>query len=354
MKAGKFRFRDAIEAMAGYVPGYQPAGTGVIKINTNENPYPPSGRVMAALRGVVEEQVRKYPPVMWDSFRAAAAKLHQVRPEQIVCGNGGDELLAMLVRCCCDYDRPLAYPTPTYSLYPVLAQIQGAPVIEVPFGTNYSLPEVLAKTGASLTIVCNPNAPSGTLVGRDALATLAEKLDGVLLVDEAYVDFAERDCLDLVREYENVAVLRSMSKGYSLAGMRFGYIVTSDRIAEAMIKVKDSYNVNIYAQAAATAAIEDQAYHRETVAKVIEQRERLTRELRELGFTVQDSQSNFVLAEIKKPAAKEIQQKLTDRNIYVRYFDLAGLRDKLRISVGTADQVDRLIAEITEIKKDNG
>jgi histidinol-phosphate aminotransferase len=353
MKAGNFNFRENIEKMAGYQPGYQPAaGGGIIKINTNENPYPPSPRVMAALRNLVEEQVRKYPPVLWDSFRVAAAKLHGVRAEQIVCGNGGDELLAMMVRCCCDYDRALVYPTPTYSLYPVLAQIQGAPVIEAPFGAGYQLPEVLGRTGASLTIVCNPNAPSGTLVGRDELAGLAEKLEGVLLVDEAYVNFSERNCLDLVREFENVAVLRSMSKGYSLAGMRFGYIITSDRIAEALIKVKDSYNVNIYAQAAATAAIEDQAYHRETVAKVIEQRERLTRELRTMGFSVLDSQSNFVLAGIQKPAAKDIYEKLIGRNIYVRYFDLEGLRDMLRISVGTAEQMGALIEAINEIKKE--
>jgi histidinol-phosphate aminotransferase len=344
-----FGFRENVEQMKGYVPGYQPRGDSVIKINTNENPYPPSPKVFEALARLDGEVLRRYPPVLWDDFRATAARVHDVEPEMIICGNGGDELLTMLVRCCCDEDRSLAYPIPTYSLYPVLAEIQDAPVIEMDWGENYSIPDGLFKTNAALTILCNPNAPTGTLVAKEEVQKLARTLDGVLVVDEAYVDFAESNCLSLVKECDNVLILRSLSKGYSLAGMRFGYGIAPRRIIETMIKVKDSYNVNIATQAAATAALADQEYFRRTVGKVIAEREKLTAALRELGFEAGQSQSNFVLARITDPPARDIYEKLTQRDIYIRYFEKAGLQDKLRITVGTPEQMDVLLEALREI-----
>ena len=345
----KFRFRNNIEEMAGYVPGQQPTDASVIKINTNENPYPPSPKVLEALAKLDGEVLRKYPPVFWDDFRRAAAQIHGVDEAMVVGGNGGDEILTMLVRCCCDKGRALAYPVPTYSLYPVLAKIQDAPVIEVPFDKGGQIPAELPKVKAGLTILCNPNAPTGTQVEAEPVRQLARQLSGVLLIDEAYVDFAEHNCLELLSDCENVVILRSMSKGYSLAGMRFGYALGSQRIVEAMIKVKDSYNVNIAAQAAATAALLDQDYFLENIRKVKEERNRLTAAIRKLGFELGESQSNFLLAKITQPAAKEVYEKLAQRNILIRYFNLEGLEDKVRITVGSREQNDALLAALKEI-----
>ena len=344
-----FNFRENIEQMTGYTPGFQPDDLSAIKINTNENPYPPSPKVFEAIASLDGEALRRYPSVYWDNFRKIAAKVHDVAPEMIVCGNGADELLTMLTRCCCDCLRPLAYPVRTYTLYRVLAAIQDCPVIEVPFDQNGHIPKKLYNTGASLTIICNPNAPTGSFVSVDEIAALAAKTDGVLAVDEAYVDFARDNCLSLVKDFDNVIILRSMSKGYSLAGMRFGYAIGSKRIVEAMIKVKDSYNVNAITQAAATAALSDQNYFKQNTKKIIDQRDRLTPELRKIGFDVPDSQTNFVLAQISDPPAKQIYEKLTEHNIYVRYFDKEGLEDRLRITVGTAEQMDALLVALKEI-----
>jgi histidinol-phosphate aminotransferase len=335
--------------MTGYTPGFQPADSNVVKLNTNENPYPPSPKVIEAIRNIPAETLRKYPPILCDPFRQAAAQVLGVDKDMIACGNGGDELLAILTRCCCDKDHPLAYPVSTYSLYPILAQIQDASVIEIPFGTDYQIPAALKTTGAGLTILCNPNAPSGTWVDLDAIADLAGSLDGVLLIDEAYVDFSERNCLSLLKEYDNIVILRSLSKGYSLAGLRFGFVIGSPRIIEAIFKVKDSYNVNAITQVAATAAMADQDYFQENVRKVITERERLTELLRNLGFQVAGSQTNFLLAQISTPAAKEVYQLLQQRKIFVRYFEYEGLRDKLRITVGTPQQNDALLNALDEI-----
>ena len=213
-------FRDNVERAAGYVPGFQPVVTDVVKLNTNENPYPPSPQVIAALAAVRPEQLRRYPDPLGQVFRNAAAQVNGVEPDNIMCCNGGDDLLTMAIRAFCDESRPVAYPVPTYSLYPVLAKLQNCEAIEVPFDEAFGLPAELARTGAALTIVCNPNAPTGTWIDIQELASLAARLSSVLLIDEAYVDFAERDCAALAAERDNVIVLRSLSKGYSLAGLR--------------------------------------------------------------------------------------------------------------------------------------
>ncbi|MDH7599606.1 MAG: histidinol-phosphate transaminase, partial [Sedimentisphaerales bacterium] len=205
-------FRPNIERTSGYVPGYQPKNRDVVKLNTNENPYPPSPEVMKALASIDAERLRRYPDPLCDQFRQAASEVHGIPSDHIICTNGADELLSMAVRAFCDRDRALAYPVPTYSLYAVLGRLQDCPVVEIPFDAEFNLPAKLASTGAALTIVCNPNAPSGTLVRKDELASLADELSGVLLIDEAYVDFAPDDCIDLVRRFENVIVLRSLSK----------------------------------------------------------------------------------------------------------------------------------------------
>ena len=342
-------FRESIEKAKPYEPGIQPAAAGVVKLNTNENPYPPSPEVIKAIAGISAEQLRRYPDPMGGAFRRAAADLNGIEPEWIMCCNGGDDLLRMAFSAFCDKKRACAYPVPTYSLYPVLAKVQNCRAIEVPFDDEYNLPAKLAKTGAALTIVCNPNAPSGTFIAAGELASLADELKGVLLVDEAYVDFAQTDCAGLVRDFDNVVVLRSMSKGYSLAGLRFGYAIARPEMIAGLMKVKDSYNVDAIAIAAATAAIRDQNHFRTNVNKVRAERGRLSEELGKLGFDVGESCANFVLAKCRNCKAKDVYDKLTRRNIYVRFFDKPGLDDKLRITVGTKEQDDKLRDAVKEI-----
>jgi histidinol-phosphate aminotransferase len=264
----------------------------------------------------------------------------------------------------CDENRPVAYPVPTYSLYPVLADIQNCTAIEIPFDDEFNLPAKLAATNAALTIVCNPNAPTGSFISVDELASLADEIDGVLLIDEAYVDFAENNCTTLVKDFDNVVILRSLSKGYSLAGLRFGYAIAQPEMIASLMKVKDSYNVDAVAIAVATAAIEDQKYFKENVEKVKSERARLTEQLTELGFNVPGSCSNFVLAQCLPPRlssrdeaagkngrAAEIYKELEKRNIFVRYFNDPKLEDKLRITVGTPEQDDKLLLALKEIIK---
>ena len=342
-------FRENIEKAKGYEPGFQPAETDVVKLNTNENPYPPSPAVMEAIRDISEEQMRRYPDPHGNKFRKAAAEVNGVGPDYIMCCNGGDELLKIAIRAFCDENRPLAYPVPTYSLYPVLANLQNCKAIEVPFDSEFNLPAKLASADAALTIVCNPNAPTGSFVSVDEMKSLAGKLSGVLLIDEAYVDFAEDNCAALVKDFDNVIILRSMSKGYCLAGIRFGYAIAQPALIAGLMKVKDSYNVDAVAITAATAAIRDQSYFQQNIKKVKDERARLTQQLRDLGFDVPDSSSNFVLAKCKNHKAVEIYEKLVERKIYVRYFDYPNLNDKLRITVGTSEQNDKLLLALKKI-----
>ncbi len=342
-------FNENIDSTAGYVPGFQPKATGVVKLNTNENPYPPSPRVLQAVQSLTGESLRRYPDPLGGHFRRVAAHLHGVEPEWILCCNGGDDLLSIAIRAICDAQRPLAYPVPTYSLYPVLAQLHACSVREIPFPDDYSLPNTLAETQAPLTIVCNPNAPSATRIPADKLGNLAQQLEGVLLIDEAYADYAEADCLDLVKTCPNVLILRSMSKGYSLAGVRFGYGIAQPALMDGLLKVKDSYNVNTLSLAAATAALEDQDYTQAQIRGVKANRQVLMEQLRKFGWIVGNSETNFILAQVTHGDAQTIHKQLMDRHIYVRYFDLAGLQDKLRISVGTPEENRALVNALQDI-----
>ncbi|OHB50433.1 MAG: histidinol-phosphate transaminase [Planctomycetes bacterium GWF2_41_51] len=342
-------FRENIEKMSGYEPGFQPKNSDVVKLNTNENPYPPSPKVLEAIKNLTPEQLRRYPQPLADSFREAAAKIFDVKPENIICANGGDDLLNMAIRAICDENRPVAYPSPTYSLYPELAKIQNCPVIEIPYDAEFNLPAKLTSTGAALTIVCNPNAPTGTFIPCQELRQLAEEIKGVLLIDEAYADFADGNCVELAKNLENVIILRSMSKGYSLAGMRFGFGIASEGLIKGLMKVKDSYNVDAVSIAAATAAINDQKYFKENVEKIKIERKNLTEKLTQMGFEVQPSQTNFLFAKPLKARAIDIYNKLKEKNIYVRYWAYPDIKDKLRITVGTAEQNQKLINALNEL-----
>jgi histidinol-phosphate aminotransferase len=339
----------------GYVPGEQPApGVRVVKLNTNENPYPPSPRVMEAVRAVPAHALQRYPRPMADEFRAAASRVLGVEPEAILAGNGSDDILTIATRTFLAPGESLAYPEPTYSLYPVLASLQDARVVTVPWGEGWSLPtQALVKTGARAIYLANPNAPSGTAVPIAAIEELARAFQGVLLVDEAYVDFADASCLEIVRRLSNVVVSRTMSKSYALAGVRFGFAIAHPDVIREMAKVKDSYNCDAISIAAATAAIEDQEYARGTWGLVRAERERLTRGLESVGWRVLPSQANFVLATVpgERGAAARVHADLKKHGVLVRFFNLPGLDDKLRITVGTPADTDALLATLREIER---
>ena len=336
--------------MAGYRPGEQPGpDEQVVKLNTNENPYPPSPRVLEALRQAADERLRLYPPPLADAVRARAAALYGFTPEQVLVGNGSDELLALLVGAVVDPGDAIVYPVPTYSLYPVLARVRGAGVVEVPFPEDFSLPEGLFGRAEPLVFLCNPNAPTGTLVAQPEVRRLAEGLSGLLVVDEAYVDFAESDCLTLARELENVVVLRTVSKSFSLAGLRVGFAFGPEALIEGLIKVKDSYNVDRLALAGAEAALADVEYMRENVARIKATRSRLTKGLRGLGLDPLPSQTNFVFVRCGRGRARRLFEALKTRGVLVRFFEEPGTDDALRITVGTDGEIDRLLVELSDI-----
>ena len=344
-------FRTNIDAMRPYVPGEQPVpGEEVVKLNTNENPYPPSPAAMDVLRDVDGDLLRRYPHPYAEAFRAAAGEVLGFDSEWILPGNGSDDLLTMLMRCLAEPGRRVVFPTPTYVLYRTLAQIQDAEIVEVPFDDDYNLPvDELVGAGGAVTLVASPNSPSGTSAGNAELADLAGRLDGVLAVDEAYVDFADDNALDLTRRFDNLVVLRTLSKSYSLAGLRLGFGVGNPALLAGLAKVKDSYNVSALACSVGVAAMRDQGHKDGNVRRIRASRAKLSADLSALGFAVWPSQSNFLLARPHGAGAGELYEALKARRILVRYFKQPKLDDKLRITVGTDDDNAALIGALTDI-----
>lgn len=345
--------RKAIAAMHGYTPGEQPAvGERVVKLNTNENPYPPSPRVLAAIRELEGEVLRRYPDPLANRFRDAAAKKWGLSRDHFLAGNGSDDILTIAVRTFVPPGGILAYPEPTYSLYPVLTQIQEAASVAVPWDNGYTLPKAALKaTRAHAVFLANPNAPTGTFIPPDDIADFAAGFEGVVLVDEAYADFAESHCMGLIEKCANVVVSRSMSKAYSLAGLRFGYAAARPELIAEMMKVKDSYNADAISIAAATAALEDDDYARGVWEMVKAERKRLTDELTAMGYTVLPSQGNFVLASVPGGGGKSTYQRLKQQGILVRHFDKPGLADKIRITVGTSSENNALLAGLKSLRE---
>jgi histidinol-phosphate aminotransferase len=344
-------FRPAVEAMQGYVPGEQPKpGTPIIKLNTNENPYPPSPAAMEVLKNLTGESLRRYPTPFADEFRQAISDVLTVPMDWIIVGNGSDEILNVIVRSCAEQQRRVVYPVPTYVLYHTLAEMQPADVVEVPYGEGDRLPieELVAANGA-VTFIASPNSPSGHVVSNTDLRQLAAQLSGVLVVDEAYVDFANETALSLVQEFDNVMISRTLSKGYSLAGLRLGFGIAQPSLLSGLFKVKDSYNIDAIACAVGAAAMRDQAYKNECAEKVKKSRAKLAIDLKQLGFQVPDSQTNFLFAKTPNDNAQAIYLALKERGILVRYFNQPGLDDKLRITVGTEEQNQALIEALIHL-----
>jgi histidinol-phosphate aminotransferase len=341
--------RPSIRAMAGYTPGEQPRDGDIVKLNTNENPYPPSPRVLAAIAEILQgDRLRKYPDPMGTAFRASAARLFGVSPDAILIGNGSDDLLTILTRAFVPEGGLVVSSTPSYLLYRTLAELQGARFEAVPFTHDWQLPRPWPLADAHLTLVPNPNSPTGTVVSLAALEALANELHGPLVIDEAYVDFAETNALSLAR-LPNVVVLRTLSKSYSLAGLRFGFSIAAPELVRELVKVKDSYNCDMLSLAGAQAAIEDQEYRLGTRARILRTRVRLTESLRRLGFDVLPSEANFVWAQHAGRPVAPVFEELKRRRILVRFMRYPGHADGLRISVGTDAEVDRLLNELQSI-----
>jgi histidinol-phosphate aminotransferase len=334
--------------MAGYTPGEQPGGTDYLKLNTNENPYPPSPRVLEAVRrALTGDFFRKYPDPLGTNFRQTAARVLDVDPDGILIGNGSDDILTIVTRAFVPDGGIVAAPNPGYLLYRTLAELQNASFRAIPYTPEWGLPDPWPLQGANLTLVANPNSPSGTTVPIAALARLNDQA-GPLVIDEAYVDFTGENALSLAR-LPNVIVTRTLSKSYSLAGIRFGYAVAQPALICELVKVKDSYNCDALSLVAATAALQDQEYLRGIRDRILATRQRLAVGLTLLGFAVTPSQANFVWCKKDGGGSKSIYEELKRRRILVRYLEYSGYGEGMRITVGSDADCDRLLAELGQI-----
>jgi histidinol-phosphate aminotransferase len=375
--------RPLVQNLTPYVPGEQPKISGLVKLNTNENPYPPSPHVLAAVRRAVDGRLRLYPSPTAESLREALAGFHGCRVENIIVGNGSDELLALATRAFVEpsasSSRPsplkgrgpspgipgssarfgqnvIQYFTPSYSLYPILADIHGSRRNAVPLAADFQLPSVGSRRSpelwdihAALSYVTTPNAPTGVGYSTEALAELCARTKGVVILDEAYVDFAEENALELALTLPNVLVARTFSKAYSLCFQRVGYFVGPPEIIAALHKIRDSYNVNGLGQVAALATLADLPFYRKNFEKIRRTRARLSGELTQQGFSVTPSQANFIFVRPPALPAREWLQKLRDRAILVRWFDQPRINEYLRVSIGTDAEAGALIAACREL-----
>jgi histidinol-phosphate aminotransferase len=372
-RSSKDLVRPLVHALHAYTPGEQPKIKGLIKLNTNENPYPPSPRVLRTVRAAADGRLRLYPNPTAERLRAKLAKLHRCRPENLIVGNGSDELLALAVRAFVEpapamieptalvlRPRPerysVQYFTPSYSLYPVLADIHGALTNAVPLEPDFRLPGLAElRRGrvwnfhAALTFITTPNAPSGRSYPTAELDQLCRAQRGVVVLDEAYVDFADENALRLALKHPHVIVARTFSKAYSLCFQRVGYFIGHRELIAALQKIRDSYNVNGLGQIAAEATLDDLAYYRANFRRIRATREWLNRELTKLGFRVLPSQTNFILVRPPMFSAQVWLERLRHRKILVRWFNQPEVKEYLRITVGLPTEVRTLVRAVKAI-----
>ena len=357
--------RPLVRKLHAYVPGEQPKVKGLIKLNTNENPYPPSPKVLSAMQAAIDGRMRLYPNPSAQLLREQLAALHQCSPDQIIIGNGSDELLALGVRA---FVEPAAkgdsassepsksrvqYFWPSYSLYPVLAETHGATPYSVPLLEDFGLPSVSQlRRGkrwdfqAALTFITTPNAPSGRGYSTRELEVLCSAMKGVVVLDEAYVDFADENALELCLKYPHVIISRTFSKAYSLCFQRIGYWIGHPELISALHRIRDSYNVNGLAQIAASATLKNLSYYQRNFRRVTESRSRVAEALTGLGWTVLPSQTNFILARPPGPPARQWLEDLRQKKILVRWFASPNLESFLRITIGSESEMDTLLKTI--------
>lgn len=335
--------------MSGYVPGEQPQGEDVVKLNTNENPWLCSPEVHDILREIDVSVLAKYPDPVCAEVRKVIAEKHGVGMGNVFAGNGSDEVLALCIRAFVERDSgSVASFDPSYSLYPVLAEIEDVEMklVELDENFGWQMPDGFE---ASVFFLTNPNAPTSLLFAKEQIEAFVKDFKGVVVIDEAYVDFASEDCMELATTYDNVLVARTLSKSYALAGIRFGYCVGNKELIDALYKIKDSYNVNTLTQELARVALLDEGTMLAMTTAVKNSRAIMTNELVDLGFSVYPSETNFLWVKPPKPGAKKIFDELKKRNVFVRWFSGARTKDYLRITVGTDQQTMSLIEALEEI-----
>ncbi|MFT4121689.1 histidinol-phosphate transaminase [Bradyrhizobium sp.] len=344
---------DLTHGLKPYVPGEQPRIADLVKLNTNENPLGPSPRAMAAICNEANDALRLYPDPQATALRAALASYHEVRPEQVFVGNGSDEVLAHAFAALLKHDAPLLFPDITYSFYPVYCRLFGIAYETVPLDQAMQIRVADYRRPAGAVIIPNPNAPTGIALSRAEVATLLEDhADAPVVIDEAYVDFGAETAIPLVASHRNLLVVQTMSKSRALAGLRVGYAIGDADLIEALTRVKDSFNsypLGRPAQAGAIASLEDEAYFQQGRTRVIEGRERLDRGLKRLGFDVLPSAANFVFARHPAHEGAVLASALRERAVIVRHFSTPRISDYLRITVGTDEQIDRLLLALSEI-----
>ncbi|MFP4502580.1 MAG: histidinol-phosphate transaminase [Candidatus Hydrogenedentota bacterium] len=343
--------REILRDLQGYTPGEQPQGGHVIKLNTNENPYPPSPAVVEAYRNLTPDQLRRYPDPVAAAFRAVCADRYGTPgPDWIIGGNGMDELLSLALRTFVDPGDDVLAMHPTYSLYEVLVRLHGANLVSVDLDADFGLTHAFFNTPARLAFFTRPNAPTGLCAPREEVVRFCETFKGIVVIDEAYVDFADDDCMDLPQRFDHVIVMRSFSKSFSLAGMRIGVAVAHPELIAEFLKTKDSYNMDVFSQVVGYAAMSDYETMRANAQRVRATRTSLVHALRKLGFEVGDSQANFVLAHWNRPpGARALFEQLRERGILVRYLSDPRLENAIRISVGTDEECDALLAALPDI-----
>jgi histidinol-phosphate aminotransferase len=338
---------SVVHDLSPYVPGEQPKLDGIIKLNTNENPYPPSPRVLAAIASATD-RLRLYPDPHASRLRETIAARHDVAPEEVFVGNGSDEVLAHAFQALLKHDAPLLFPDITYSFYPVYCRLYGIRYVEVPLDAAMRVQIADYRRPCSAILLPNPNAPTGIALPRDAVAALvAEHPDQLVVIDEAYVDFGAESAVSLIARHDNLLIIQTLSKSRALAGLRVGFAIGQRPLIEALERVQGSFNsypLDCLAIAGAVAAIEDEAWFQETRERIIANRELLIQGLSGLGFEVLPSAANFVFARHRARSGADLATRLRELGVLVRHFQKPRIEDFLRITVGTEDQCRRLIA----------
>jgi histidinol-phosphate aminotransferase len=367
LKSPERFIRPLVRNLDGYAPGEQPHISDIIKLNTNENPISPSPKVLRAIKKSADSKLRLYPNPTAKPLRYALAQLHCCQPENIIIGNGSDELLALATRCFVEPKssgtktlkeialQTIQYFTPSYSLYPILADIHGARKNEFKLAQNYKLPNKTSlikgkwNFQAALTYITTPNAPSGVGYKTKDLAKICKDQNGIIILDEAYIDFAEETALNLIKRFPNVIISRTFSKSYSLCSQRIGYFIAHPKLITAIDRIRDSYNTNGLGQTAALATLTDLNYYQKQFKRIIKARSQTSKILTEIGFDVIPSQTNFIYAKPKGLSAKDWFNKLRKRKIITRWFDTKECRDWLRITIGTEREMKKFISSTKAI-----
>lgn len=337
-----------VTALTGYTPGEQPRVPGLVKLNTNENPYPPSPKVRAAIAGFDWSALRRYPDPVCLALRRRIARLHGCRVGQVFVGNGSDEILALCTKAFVEDDGTIGYFEPSYSLYPVLAAIRGVATRPVQLASDFGW-KMTPGYKTSLFFMTTPNAPTGVQYPPPVVASFCRSFKNVVLIDEAYVDFAPADCMAIAKRMPNVLVLRTLSKSFALAGLRVGYVVGHEALIAALFKLKDSYNVDALSQRLALAALSDIPYMRRTAARIRRSRAALARELGRMGCAVTASAANFLWIKPAGITAAAYYAALRRRKILVRYFPGPRTGSHVRITVGTGRECAALVAATAAI-----